>query len=81
MYTSREPFLALTDLFWLTNQFSDITDTHVDCLHLDLDLKIIWPNLMIMYVWTFIFEKIQHVSIVLYSCYSIYFKVIVEILF
>ena len=48
-YMSREPFLALTDLSWVTNHFSDITDTHVNCLHLDLDFKDMWSNLLIMY--------------------------------
>ena len=46
MYTSREPFSALTDLSWVTNHFSDITDPHVNCLHLDLDFKDMWPNLI-----------------------------------
>ena len=51
MYTSREPFLALTDLSWVTDHFSDITDTHVNCLHLDLDFKDMWPNLIYI-VWS-----------------------------
>ena len=37
---------SLIDLSWVTNHFSDITDTSVNCLHLDLDFKDMWPNLV-----------------------------------
>ena len=52
MYMSRKPFLALTDLSWVTNHSSYIADTRVNCLHLDLDFKDMWPNL----IHTFIFQ-------------------------
>ena len=51
MYTSREPFLALTDLSWLINHFSNITDNHPKCLCLYLQLSDIWPNLMLITVF------------------------------
>ena len=46
MYTSREPFLARTDISWLIKHLSYITDNHPKCLCLSLQFSDIWPNLV-----------------------------------
>ena len=48
----QEPFLALTDISWVTNHFSDITDKHTFCFCLRLLCKDIWSSNLIYNIYT-----------------------------
>ena len=47
----QEPFLALTDISWVTNHFSDITDKHTFCFCLRLLCKDIWSSNLIYNIY------------------------------